>query len=231
MMIAFVLFALAVFIVLAGVDPQVVDDTFITFQYAQNLVEYGRLTWWPFGEMVDGFTSPGHTLLLASGMALGFSPMGTNMAINLIAMALILMGVAQGTRELKFMPRYLAIGFVSLSAPFIIWYGGGLDGIIYSAVLFWIYLTFENSLRKAALSWPLIGLLVLLPVIRPEGLLISPGDHLLGMALNKTSEGSFALSQACNLRSDRGGRHVDRVANSGLRLPAAKHLLCKDLRQ
>lgn len=163
-----------VFILLAGVDPQVVDDTFITFQYATNLVEHGRLTWWYEGEMVDGFTSLGHTLLIAAGLWLGATAMATNMAINLFAMIAILLGVGYGTRSFSIRPQLCALAFTALSAPFIIWYGRGLDGILYAAVLFWVYLRSEDAIATGRLSWSLGGLLAILPVIRPEGLLVSP---------------------------------------------------------
>ncbi|MHA3977278.1 hypothetical protein ACW9UR_06280 [Halovulum sp. GXIMD14794] len=163
-----------VFVVLAGVDPQVVDDTFITFQYATNLVEHGRLTWWREGEMVDGFTILGHTLLIAAGVSLGATAMAANMVINLIAMIAILLGVGYGTKSFATLPRISTLVFTALSAPFIIWYARGLDGILFAATLLWIYLRAEDAIASGRLSWSLIALLALLPVVRPEGLLISP---------------------------------------------------------
>ncbi len=59
------------FIVLAGVNPIVVDDMFITFQYVRNWVDHGVLTWWPGAPMVDGFTSLGHVMLLSLGQLTG----------------------------------------------------------------------------------------------------------------------------------------------------------------
>ncbi|MEM7613659.1 MAG: hypothetical protein AAF245_01360, partial [Pseudomonadota bacterium] len=73
------------YVLLAGINPIVVDDTFITFQYARNLVDHGRLTWWHEGPMVDGYTSLGHVLLLSLGRWLGFDLLAVNMLINLSA--------------------------------------------------------------------------------------------------------------------------------------------------
>ena len=49
------------------------EDAYISFRYAANLAEGAGLVWNVGGERVEGYTSPLHIFLLASGFSLGWS--------------------------------------------------------------------------------------------------------------------------------------------------------------
>jgi len=61
----------------------VLDDAFISFQYARSLVEGAGLTW--FGVRVEGYSNFGWVCWLALGMALGFEPVAWSQASGLAA--------------------------------------------------------------------------------------------------------------------------------------------------
>src|SRR3972149_4573235 len=61
----------------------VLDDAFISFQYARNLVEGHGLTW--FDSRVEGYTNFLWTLWIAQGLALGADPVPWSMASGIAA--------------------------------------------------------------------------------------------------------------------------------------------------
>jgi hypothetical protein len=67
--------------------PCTQDDAFISFRYAQNLVEGHGLVYNP-GERVEGFTNLLWTLLLAVPLALGLDPVAASTAMGLAAAGL-----------------------------------------------------------------------------------------------------------------------------------------------
>ncbi len=73
-------------VALAVSNAFVMDDAFISFRYARNLVETGELTWNP-GEAVpvEGYTNFLWTLLLAAALAVGFEPIITSQVLGLAA--------------------------------------------------------------------------------------------------------------------------------------------------
>lgn len=52
----------------------ILDDAFISFRYARNLVEGAGLTFNPGGEIVEGYTNFLWTMIIAGGLAVGFEP-------------------------------------------------------------------------------------------------------------------------------------------------------------
>jgi hypothetical protein len=70
----------------------VLDDAFISFRYAQNLVEGYGLTFNPGGEVVEGYTNFLWTLIMAGVLALGYEPVATAQALcTALALAALLL--------------------------------------------------------------------------------------------------------------------------------------------
>lgn len=74
-------------VVLAWKNRFLQDDAYISFHYAQNLVEHGRLTYNPTGEFVEGYTNFLWTILMALGMAIGIKPEISSQVLGLCCWA------------------------------------------------------------------------------------------------------------------------------------------------
>ncbi|NJP07335.1 MAG: hypothetical protein HC837_17785 [Chloroflexaceae bacterium] len=55
----------------------VLDDAFISFRYAKNLIEGGGFTFNPGGELVEGYTNFLWTIIMAAALAVGLEPVMT----------------------------------------------------------------------------------------------------------------------------------------------------------
>lgn len=72
--------------------PVVLDDPFITFRYAYNIVHHGALSWNPNEQPVEGFTEP--LMLIVASLAImnGYDPLITTKLIGLISLLLLILG-------------------------------------------------------------------------------------------------------------------------------------------
>ena len=116
--------------VLAISNAFVLDDAFISFRYAHNLVETGELTWNP-GEAVpvEGYTNFLWTLLLAAAQALGIEPVFASQALGLTALLgslLITYRLAAGVLESARWAA-VAVGFLGTNYTFSCFATGGLE--------------------------------------------------------------------------------------------------------
>lgn len=72
--------------------PQTIDDSYITFRFARNLIEGHGFAYNPHGEAVEGFTNPSWLLLSAASIWLRIDPMLTTKLIGtLCSLALLVM--------------------------------------------------------------------------------------------------------------------------------------------
>ena len=115
---------------LAASNAFVVDDAFISFRYARNLVETGELTWNP-GESVpvEGYTNFLWTLLLAAVFAVGLEPVLASQALGLIAfLGSLLMIYRLGLEVLGSPGRAtVAVGLLGTNYTFSCFATGGLE--------------------------------------------------------------------------------------------------------
>jgi hypothetical protein len=88
----FVLFAMALSMILAWRLAWVCDDAFISFRYADNLVHGRGLVWNP-GERVEGFTNFLWTLVLAGAIRLGLDPVQGSVVFGLMALVATLLAM------------------------------------------------------------------------------------------------------------------------------------------
>jgi len=164
------MFALFLF---AGAAPGFVDDTFITLQYARNLVDFGAPLWHATLPKVEGFTSLAHVLVIAAGHSLGFGLIAWNSAIIILSSLLILAMFAWATRELSPWAAGAGLVVIASNAALLHWIGAGLDAVPYCAVFFASYLLFQRSMSAGRLHTSTALILILLGMTRPEGMFIS----------------------------------------------------------
>jgi hypothetical protein len=171
--------AIAVFLWDAGALQPQVDDAYISYRYARNLVEGYGLVYNP-GEYVEGFTNPLWTLGVAAGLTLGAGARETGHALGVASGVAVLLavfafarGLLPGSRLwLAALPPWLLVASVSLSR----WSTAGLETVLFTAFVT-AALAFRASDRR---GW-LTGAAVLATATRPEGVLLAA--MLLGVPL------------------------------------------------
>jgi len=150
------------------------DDPWITFQYARNLLEGNGLVF-NIGEAVEGYSNFTWVLLSTIPIALGVEPLGAMRVLSVICCMAILAWMtfrvpadAEGDGGGGFAaPMMLASCF-----PFAIWAMGGLETSFYALLLFASVVFFGRIANEGAPAWQPAaagGTLALLAMTRPEG--------------------------------------------------------------
>lgn len=157
-------------LMLAGFPRWTVDDAYISFRYAANLVTYGDLTWNLGPNPVEGYTGVLWTLLIAAGIALGASPVTTSQVLGVLALLASWWFVAQLLIELKASPRARLVGFVLFGSAGFLWRHafGGLETMLFTALVCWAFLAHLQQ-RQGFLAL----LLLAVSLTRPEGVLLA----------------------------------------------------------
>lgn len=154
----------------------VCDDSFISLRYAQNLVDGHGLVY-NAGEHVEGYTNLLWTLLLAGLLAAGLDPLRAAELPGLAAYAWLALVLGRHSwrearsRATPFLP--LAAGFVLVSPDFQIWATGGLETMLFTALAVQALLLTRAQPARDRRSLAAGGLLGLLVLTRPDGLLFA----------------------------------------------------------
>lgn len=165
----------------------VVDDAFISFRYAENLVRGNGLVFNP-GERVEGYTNFLWVLLIALGMRLGGDPVILSQGLGLLAAEALLIVVFLWPRDRRGFEgnlRLLAPALLCLSPPFALWSLGGLETCLFALLVFASMAgSVRGGCRPAGVGWDIgTGLLLgLAGLTRPEGILagvVVVGDRIL----------------------------------------------------
>ena len=164
---------------MAGLSWWLVDDAFISFRYARNLLEGHGLVFNP-GERVEGYTNFLWTLELAGIWALfGVRPEHSapwlSMAFTAGTLAAVLYQVARmPSLRHRWIVAWMSIGLVCSSATFAVWTSGaGLEtrqftfSIVAAVVLLSVHRGSRLGLLSASVSLGFASL------TRPEGILIA----------------------------------------------------------
>jgi hypothetical protein len=172
--------ACGTWVVLAGrvLGEWQMDDAYISYRYAWNLVHGNGLVYNP-GEVVEGYTNFLWTMLAAASIWLGLNPATVSLAVNLaLSLALLSLVWLIGSRLAG--GRYLWPSVTCLalagSSAFVTYgaRGSGMESVLFAvlamlaAVL--IYHTPTGSWRNHAAAGGVLGLATL---TRPEGLLLA----------------------------------------------------------
>jgi hypothetical protein len=148
------------------------DDAFISFRYADNLVQHGELVF-NLGDRVEGYTNFLWTLLMAGGMAMGIDPVPFSKGLGIVLSVITLLLVARFMGKLEGRTSAwdaVAPGLLAGAPAFACWSTGGLETALFATLLtasWTAYLTEDKE------KFPLSGVwLALAAMTRPEGMLI-----------------------------------------------------------
>jgi hypothetical protein len=120
--------------------PRTVDDAFITFRYAANLVDGVGAVFNP-GERVEGYSSPSWMLLTAAAIAVGADPVPVAKGLGLLASILTVVLVFADTRRIEPAGRAESTAVILLGTSVVlqIWSVAGMEtnayGLLFMAGL------------------------------------------------------------------------------------------------
>ncbi|MCS6910429.1 MAG: hypothetical protein NZM11_07655, partial [Anaerolineales bacterium] len=154
--------------------PFSVDDAYISFTYAKNLVAGRGLTY--NGVLVEGYSNFLWTLLSAPFIALGGEPLFWARLVSVVCALLNLWLTEKLIRQLNpgigTSETLPALASLATWAPFVMWTVGGLETALMSMlVTACVYL--ELRAPSAAFSWSWATALAA-ALTRPEGVLLFP---------------------------------------------------------
>jgi arabinofuranosyltransferase len=154
-----------------------VDDAYIVFRYARNLVEHGQLTWNVGADPVEGYTGIALPLLVAGGMRIGVAPQSMGRVVGVASFFLAAWTLRDNQRRLGVPEpvRAYVTATALLFPPLFAHATGGLETMLFAAILgasFGALLSCDASPRPSAQAVLWVELL-LLCVVRPEGLLFA----------------------------------------------------------
>jgi len=169
--------ALVVLLVLYASSLYISDDAYITMRYAYNAVVHGALTWNPGFELVDGYTSTLHVLLLAAMFKAGVPLLTADSLMNLFFLAGIIALVAvTGRRALAVKPAAIAISILllGLSTTYQRYVTAGFETMLFSFLFVGMVAGIYWMGASPRPRWLVALCMFLLAVTRPEGLLLLP---------------------------------------------------------
>ena len=153
-----------------AVRPQI-DDAYISYRYAQNLIEGHGLVF-NIGEYVEGYTNLLWTLLVASGLALGFDANLVGHALGLVSGVSTLIATflyaRAGIPPSRAWIAVLAAGVVLSSTPFVYWSTLGMETPMFTAAVVFALAAYARD----RLGWTTLAVSVA-TLTRPEGTLIA----------------------------------------------------------
>ncbi len=161
------------------------DDPFISFRYAENLLEGHGLVFNP-GERVEGYTNFLWTMLLAAGMSAGFDPVPLSQWLGLTASLASLVIVAVVSRRLYSGVIISAMcGMILISnRDFLRWGTGGLETPLFTLlVLGAVTVSISASNRRSRWLAGILGAAA--GMTRPEGILLVLPMTLLNPGVRK----------------------------------------------
>jgi hypothetical protein len=170
-----------------------IDDAFITFRYARNLIDGAGLVF-NIGERVEGYSNLLWTLLMAGGMTVGVPPETLSRLVSLIsALTVLVLTWRTGRRLLPDEPasRWISLLPVVLLASnrsFAAWTGSGLETRFFTMLLMvGLYLSLGRDDRRGS-AWIALPL-ALLVLTRVDGVMYA-GILAVGAWL-KTSDAPY----------------------------------------
>ena len=152
-----------------------IDDAFISFRYARNLVAGHGLVFNP-GERVEGYSNLLWTLLMAGGMVVGVPPEVLSRLIALAASLAVLAftwclvrNLLQDNRASTWL-SLLPVLLLASNRSFAAWTGGGLETRFFTMlVVAGLYLSFDRDQRRTP-GW-LALTLALIVLTRVDGIM------------------------------------------------------------
>ncbi|NJP04949.1 MAG: hypothetical protein HC837_04640 [Chloroflexaceae bacterium] len=157
----------------------VIDDAFISFRYAYNLVRGDGLVFNP-GEAVEGYTNFLWTVLIAGAMALGGDPVTVAAVLTmLLAVAIVILTARLAAELVGPLWAWLAPLPLLISGPFLLYTtrGSGMETALFTMLVLASLLALVHNF------WMLAGWLVALTTMtRPDGILLVVVGGLYALA-------------------------------------------------
>ncbi|HKB07323.1 MAG TPA: hypothetical protein VKF61_03470 [Candidatus Polarisedimenticolia bacterium] len=147
-----------------------VDDAFIGFRYAENLIRGHGLVF-NQGERVEGYTNFLWVILLAPCLALSIDPEVASKVMGFVAAAATLAAVVRlGSRQNRFPEsRWVAPLLLASSPPFAVWATGGMETPLFTCLVAWSAALTVEGTERGALGAGVGLLLGAMALTRPEG--------------------------------------------------------------
>jgi len=147
----------------------VVDDAFISYRYAKNLVRGNGMVF-NLGEKVEGYTNFLWVILISIFIKVGATPVIVSKVFGIVSSFLLLYGtylIGKKLLDSKYPYDLIALFLLSVSPCIAVWAVGGLETVFFAALVVWaIYFFFST---KYLLLSPY--LFILASMTRPEGVL------------------------------------------------------------
>lgn len=169
-------------IVLAIFPRWTVDDAYITFRYARNWAQFGELTWNVGLDPVEGYTGVLLPLLLGLTMKAKLSPIVVSQVLGVVSFLIggLLLWLLLQRLGVSDAPLSLVIAlYLTMPAAFTHAFGG-LETMLFAALLLASVYLFAIVLKSPALSPLLCVSLLAMSLTRPEGIILAV---LVGAAL------------------------------------------------
>lgn len=148
----------------------VIDDAFISFRYAQNLVNGAGLVF-NAGERVEGYTNFLWTLMMALALWLGQDPI-IIASISTLILAFVIVSLTLVVGEALAGPTWawVAALLVALSSPFLLYTsrGSGMETALFTALLLLVLFLVQHQ----RIGWA-GSLTALTMMTRPDGLILA----------------------------------------------------------
>ena len=164
------------------------DDAFISFRYAENLVNGGGLTFNPGEERVEGYSNFLWVILMSGGYYFGVAPPLFSRILGGafgIALLLLLSQAHRFIRRVSPIASGVAALFLATCSLFSPWPTSGMETVLFAFLILLIMLLHARSLEHPKNNLLLIGLglcCALTAMTRPEGILffvLITGDQFL----------------------------------------------------
>lgn len=160
------------------------DDALITFRYGQSLIEHGVWNWnGDATDLVEAYTNPIYAFLSVIPHACGLNVLLFFKLLGAGEILLVLFILWRATE--RNLPRFLMASlFTTLNLAFFIHAFAGLETLLYFALVLHVLTSSRQQLATPVQA----SLILLAPLVRPEGALISL--YLLHVIFSNTQAGA-----------------------------------------
>lgn len=164
-------------------DTPKIDDAYISYRYARNLVMGNGLVF-NAGEAVEGYTNFLWTLAIAAGLAVGFTAEATSHALSLASGSFVLVATSQYAARVLPASRawlgFVPAAIVLASIAFARWVDSGLETPLFVAAV--TAALWAQAARR--MGWATAAICVA-TLTRPDGVLVAGAVYVFHLGRNR----------------------------------------------
>ena len=142
-----------------------VDDSYISFRYSKNLIDYGVWNWNSVGENVEAYTSFIYTILAIIPHYFNIQPI---VFFRILGIIFITFPVYFILKERSLIKSIIPLFFIIINPLIYIHSFSGLETPLFILLIFLLYYHL-NKYNEGKISKTIYLILLLLPLTRPEG--------------------------------------------------------------